>query len=101
MRILKNIIVASVLVFGAHVFAQQTPAPKQTETITITGATAHVGNGSVISNSVLVFENGKITAIGDSNTPNKGKVISAQGKHIYPGFIAPGKSLGLIELNDR
>ena len=99
MRILKNIIVASVLVFGAHVFAQQTPAPKQTETITITGATAHVGNGSVISNSVLVFENGKITAIGDSNTPTKGKVINAQGKHIYPGFIAPGKSLGLIEVN--
>ncbi len=78
--------------------AQQTPAPEQTEAISITGATAHIGNGEVIENCTLVFENGKIIAIGpDAST--KGRVINATGKHIYPGFIAPGKSLGLIEVN--
>ncbi|WP_373017045.1 amidohydrolase, partial [Muriicola sp.] len=29
----------------------------------------------------------------------QGRVINAAGKHMYPGFIAPGKSLGLIEIN--
>lgn len=78
--------------------AQQTPAPKQKEAITISGATAHLGDGSVIANCTLVFEDGKITAIGADATP-MGRVINAEGKHVYPGFIAPGKSLGLIEVN--
>ena len=78
--------------------AQQTPAPAQTEAISITGATAHLGNGQTIANCTLVFEDGKITAIGSDTTP-KGRIIQADGKHIYPGIIAPGKSLGLIEVN--
>ena len=78
--------------------AQQTPAPEQSEAITVTGVIAHIGNGTVIDNCSIVFENGKITAIGSSVTA-KGKTIDAAGKHIYPGFIAPGKSLGLVEVN--
>ncbi len=78
--------------------AQQTPAPEQKEAITITGAFAHIGDGTVIENATLVFENGKITALGTNETP-KGTVIDATGKHLYPGFIAPNKSLGLVEVN--
>ncbi len=95
----KYINILTLLVMGSTLFAQQTPAPQQTEAITITGATAHIGNGTVIENSVLVFEDGKITAIGNSSTPTKGRVINAQGKHVYPGLIAPAKSLGLVEVN--
>ena len=80
-------------------FAQQTPADKQTEAISITGATIHVGDGTVIENGTIVFENGKIQAVGTSNTATKGKVIDASGKHIYPGFIAANTSLGLVEIN--
>ncbi|MDX1462834.1 MAG: amidohydrolase, partial [Marinirhabdus sp.] len=87
------------LVFGSTLLAQQTPAPEQKGAITITGATAHIGDGTVIENSVIVFENGKITAIGNTTTPTQGRVINAQGKHVYPGFIAPAKSLGLVEVN--
>nr|WP_299069605.1 amidohydrolase family protein [uncultured Allomuricauda sp.] len=98
---MKNIYLS--LVFGLTIVfglsAQQTPAPDQTEAITITGATAHIGNGSVIENCTLVFENGKISAIGGTDTQAKGQIIDAAGKHVYPGFIAPGKSLGLIEVN--
>jgi len=99
MKIIKNILLAATVSVGLHAWAQQTPAPAQSEVITVKGATAHVGNGTVIENSVLVFNNGKITAIGNANTPSQGKVIDATGKHIYPGFIAPGKSLGLVEVN--
>jgi len=99
MKIIKNILVAATISVGLHAWAQQTPAPVQSETITFKGATTHVGNGTVIQNSVLVFSDGKITAIGNASTPAQGKVIDASGKHIYPGFIAPGKSLGLVEVN--
>jgi hypothetical protein len=99
MKILKNILAAAIISIGLNAWAQQTPAPTQTETITITGATAHLGNGQVIENSILAFENGKITFVGGPSAPLRGKIIDAKGKHIYPGFIAPGKSLGLIEVN--
>ncbi len=79
-------------------FTQQTPAKPQSEAITITGATAHVGDGTVIENCTIVFENGKITALG-ANAEVQGTSIDATGKHVYPGFIAPGKSLGLVEVN--
>ena len=79
-------------------FAQQTPAPAQTAIISITGATAHIGDGTVIENATLIFEQGKITALGTDVTPI-GTVIDAKGKHIYPGFIAPSKALGLIEVD--
>lgn len=80
-------------------FAQQTPADKQSEAITITGATIHIGNGTVIENGTVVFENGKIQAVGDSSTASKGKTIDASGKHIYPGFIGANTSLGLVEVD--
>lgn len=83
---------------GLALKGQQTPAPAQTETISITGATLHLGNGELIENGTLVFEEGTITAIGGGLAP-QGRVIDATGKHVYPGFIAPVKSLGLIEIN--
>jgi imidazolonepropionase-like amidohydrolase len=80
--------------------AQQTPAPKQLEGITIEGATAHLGNGQVIENSLIMFENGKITFVGSAKTriARTGKIIDAKGKHVYPGFIAANSTLGLIEI---
>ncbi|MCB0462468.1 MAG: amidohydrolase family protein [Flavobacteriaceae bacterium] len=80
-------------------FAQQTPADKQTGAISITGATIHVGDGTVIENGTVVFENGKIQAVGNSGTATKGTVINASGKHIYPGFIGANTNLGLVEVD--
>jgi imidazolonepropionase-like amidohydrolase len=82
-------------------FAQQTPATMQKEAFTIIGATAHIGNGTVIENSIIIVEKGRITACVDgliSKIPYKGIVINANGKHVYPGFIAPNTTLGLQEI---
>ncbi len=77
------------------------PAPPQTQAIVIRGATAHLGNGRVIENSVVAFEGGKITVV-EENRPGRDfpghRVIEAAGKHLYPGFIAPNTSLGLTEI---
>ncbi|WP_440069099.1 amidohydrolase family protein [Tenacibaculum discolor] len=81
--------------------AQQTPAPKQTEAYSIEGATAHLGNGKVIENSLIMFSNGKIEFVGSANMriARMGTVINAKGKHVYPGFIAANTSLGLAEID--
>jgi imidazolonepropionase-like amidohydrolase len=95
----KYIVILFISLFG---FAQQTPAPKQSRSILITGAKAHLGNGKVIENSLLSIVNGKIAAIGDATVmkPSKHDItIDASGKHLYPGFIAPNSTLGLVEID--
>jgi imidazolonepropionase-like amidohydrolase len=81
-------------------FAQAniSPAAKQTKTIAITGATVHIGNGTVISNGTIVFSGGKILSVtANGQVPQDVLLIKAEGKHIYPGFIAPVTNLGLAE----
>jgi len=83
-------------------FSQQTPGKKQSTPITIVGATAHIGNGTVIENSLLIFENSKLIVVTDATTSKidyKGTIIKAHGKHVYPGFIAPNTTLGLVEID--
>lgn len=86
------------LLTGSLLQAQQTPAPKQSEPISITGATLHLGDGTVVENGTVVFENGTITALGQG-IATRGRVIDAAGKHVYPGLIAPSRPLGLVEID--
>ena len=102
MKIFKNIIKLVFISFSLVVFAQQTPAPLQNKIITISGATAHIGNGSVIKNSIITFENGILIAVADATSSKialRGTIIDATGKHVYPGFIAPNTTLGLVEID--
>ena len=95
----KYIVLLSLSLFG---FAQQTPAPKQTKSILILGAKAHLGNGNVIENSLISIIDGKIANIGDATVMKPAKhdiMIDASGKHVYPGFIAPNSTLGLVEID--
>lgn len=83
-------------------FAQQTPAPKQTKSILIMGGTAHLGNGQIQENSLISIVDGKIATITDGRLAKPAKhdiIIQADGKHIYPGFIAPNSTLGLVEVD--
>jgi imidazolonepropionase-like amidohydrolase len=82
--------------------ANISPAPAQSNPIVITGATIHVGNGQVINNGYIAFDKGKITAIGEGSAPNTAgaDVIDAAGKQIYPGFICPITTLGLVEVEE-
>lgn len=102
MKNLKIIIIVAGIFVGGKMAAQQTPASKQNEAVTIVGATAHIGNGQVIANSLIIFEDGKLTQVMDATTTKmqyRGKIINAEGKHVYPGFIAPNTTLGLVEID--
>ncbi len=76
------------------------PAPAQSEAIAIVGATAHLGNGQVIENSLIAFAEGKLTLVEtyQQQPLDDYRVIQAEGKHVYPGLIAPNTQLGLIEI---
>ncbi len=74
----------------------------QKDAITLLGGIAHIGNGTIIENSAIVFENGVIKACVDANSskiPYEGNIIDIKGQHVYPGFIAANTSLGLVEVD--
>ena len=88
-----------------HLKAQTipTPAANQSESILIMNAKAHIGNGKVIDNAVIGFENGKIILVADATLVRLDgskykKTINAAGKHVYPGLIAGNSPLGLVEI---
>ncbi len=101
MKTFNIYLIMAILVISGNSFAQQTPAAKQSEPITIVGATAHLGNGEIIENSLIILEDGKITEVIAKNLTKRqypGKIINAEGKHVYPGIIAPNSTLGLVEI---
>ena len=103
MRKIHFILIA---VFGlfTNTKAQQIPANKETKSILILNGFAHLGNGKVIENSAIGFKDGKIILVADAKTAKLSNgqfdiTIDASGKHIYPGFIAPNSTLGLVEVD--
>jgi imidazolonepropionase-like amidohydrolase len=82
--------------------ANISPAKPQSQKIIILGAVIHTGDGTVIPNGYMTLEKGKITGIGDATVvklnPEGARLITANGKHIYPGFISPITNLGLVEI---
>jgi imidazolonepropionase-like amidohydrolase len=78
------------------------PTKAQSKPIVITGATIHIGNGQVINNGYITFDKGKITGVGEGSAPNTNghEVVNGAGKQVYPGFICPMTTLGLIEIEE-
>jgi len=98
---MKKIIFYTCCFFAVtNVAAQETilPAAAQKETIALTNATIHVGNGQVINNGTVVFKNGKITEVGASASTSGARIIDCKGKQIYPGLILTNVQVGLIEI---
>jgi imidazolonepropionase-like amidohydrolase len=96
---LGGLLLGTILTYGQ---ATISPAKAQSSPIIITGATIHVGNGQVIENGYIAFDKGKITAVGSGTAPAMAgaQVINAVGKQLYPGFICPITTLGLVEVEE-
>jgi imidazolonepropionase-like amidohydrolase len=61
-----------------------------------------VGDGTVIGDGVITFDDGIITAVGDASDNidlTNHEVFDVQGRHVYPGFVLPNTSLGLSEVS--
>ncbi|MFN0159038.1 MAG: amidohydrolase family protein [Bacteroidota bacterium] len=79
-----------VFLAGVQSFAQQIPH-------TFIGATVHPIEGSPIDNAVIIFQNGKIIAVGSSDDvaiPADAVRIELKGKVILPGFVDTHSHIG-------
>ena len=82
-------------------WAQPTPAPDQSRSVLVLGATAHLGTGDVLEDCAVGFRDGVIDYVGRSFQVNRQKyddIVDAKGQHLYPGFIVTNTTLGLQEV---
>ncbi len=81
-----------------------TAAPRQDQGVAIVHATIHpmTQGEPTIADGFALFSDGKIVAVGESATMPQvdGYVIQdATGLHLYPGLVAIGSPMGLIEVD--
>lgn len=73
--------------------------PPQSERIALRGATIHTVTKGVIPNGTIIFEGGKIIAVGANiEIPAGTKIVDVTGKHIYPGLIDAYSTVGIAEI---
>lgn len=78
----------------------QIPAPPQDRPVVLINADLHPISSASIAWGYLLFESGRITAIGAGDPPAlpaECEVIDAAGASIYPGLISVCTTVGLIE----
>ncbi|MBL4754815.1 MAG: amidohydrolase family protein [Flavobacteriales bacterium] len=93
-------VLSSVLSVNAQV---PIPVKENDKMILFLNGIAHLGNGKVIEQSAIAFKGGKISMVADATLIRIDKsafdtIIEIPGKHVYPGFIAPNSTLGLVEI---
>ena len=80
--------------------SNQVPGSVQSYPILLQNGIIHTIKNGTIYGPDLLFNNGKIQQIGNGlEIPKNTKVINVEGKHIYPGLISAGSTLGLQEIN--
>jgi len=95
---LALVIVASQL--ASITFASpEVPGAKQTRPIALIGGTVHTLDGPDIARGVVLFNKGKIVAVGEKvSLPADVLKVDVTGKHVYPGLIETHSNIGLIEI---
>ena len=93
--------ILTVSLFSILLASDQIPSAPQTFPILLKNATIHPVSSGIIRDGQLLFEKGKIVYIGKDIEilPDNTKTINLEKKHIYPGLIAAGTTLGLVEIN--
>lgn len=80
--------------------SDEIPGEKQKHPIALVGGTIHTVSGSTLANGAILFDKGKITAIGEKiELPDSTEKIDITGKHVYPGLIAANTCIGLVEIS--
>lgn len=96
-KLLTTVVAAGLSVAAAA--HDMVPGEAQQQPILLQGGTLNTVTHGVQENTDLLFENGKITAIGANlAAPENARVIDISGKQVYPGLVALDTTLGLIEI---
>ncbi len=95
----KSLTVVGVVLIVCFSLQAQIPAPPQQQSVAITGATIYTVSDGVISDGTILFDDGKITAIGTGlEIPENAERYDATGKYVYPGLIYAYTNMGLTEI---
>jgi len=96
-NVIRVLSLSALLASTAHA-AVPTPGAPQERPIALTGGTIHLAKGGDIANGTIVFDRGKITAVGAGpEVPAGAERIDVTGKQVYPSLIDPNSILGLAE----
>lgn len=75
------------------------PGQAQAAPVLLRGGDLHTVADGVLPATDILFEDGKITAIGAGlEAPEGAEIVDVSGRRVYPGLIAPATSLGLVEI---
>ena len=78
----------------------EVPGAPQERPIALVGATVYPVSAPPIEEATLVFDQGRITALGrKAAIPPGAKRIDLRGRRVYPGLINAYSRLGLIEID--
>ena len=92
--------ISSIFIIVSYLLSSdQIPAPSQDHPILIQGGTIHTISHGILENADILFENGKITSVGQNlDIPAEAEIIDASGQHVFPSLISAGSTLGLQEI---
>lgn len=101
----KTITFFILLIISFNLYSQvPEPVKIQKGIIVLYDGTIHIGNGRVINNGYIIFENGKISQVSEGNYISENKEnetlkINLKGENVYPGLILPNSKIGLEDIS--
>lgn len=98
-RILPATLASLAIALSTSQALAQMPAKPQDHPVALVGATVHPVSAPAIEHGTILFDKGKIVAIGGNvSLPPNAEKIDLEGKHIYPGLISSATGIGLTEI---
>jgi imidazolonepropionase-like amidohydrolase len=80
--------------------SDEIPGAPQDHPIALIGGTVHTISGETIAGGTVLFDKGRITAVGlQVELPEGTEPVDVRGKHVYPGLFDAYTNLGLVEVN--
>lgn len=72
--------------------------PSSATSLLLQDVTVHVGDGRRLEHQSVRVNHGRIESLSQNTNQTAEKVLKLTGLHLYPGLIALGSSLGLVEI---
>jgi imidazolonepropionase-like amidohydrolase len=99
-KTLKKSVFAVLAVFLTVSAYAQIPEKAEFGKFALTGGTVHTVTNGTIENGIVLIDGNKISFVGENARITADyTVIDVTGKHIFPGLIDAGTSLGLVEIS--